>query len=125
MASRLCPLTVGLLVSTHSCTVPPLYTQIVRQQQVPAELLYAVASSESGTHMYPVAVSVPLPQCEHWLQTAPLPPKETIRYYMMAWSYTKVASRHRDTTDRGIRWFFHSRWQNPTGGAADCPIYSP
>lgn len=71
MASRLCPLTVGLLVSTHSCTVPPLYTQIVRQQQVPAELLYAVASSESGTHMYPVAVSVPLPQCEHWLQTAP------------------------------------------------------
>lgn len=51
MASRLCPLIVGLFVSAHACAVPPLYAQIARQQQVPAELLYAVARAESGTRL--------------------------------------------------------------------------
>ncbi|EAA1042630.1 transglycosylase [Salmonella enterica subsp. enterica] len=51
MASRLCTLTVGLLISAHACAVPPLYEQIARQQQVPAELLYAVARAESGTRL--------------------------------------------------------------------------
>ncbi|EGT5658674.1 lytic transglycosylase domain-containing protein [Citrobacter braakii] len=51
MASRFCPLIVGLLISTHACAVPPLYAQIAHQQQVPAELLYAVAQAESGTQL--------------------------------------------------------------------------
>lgn len=51
MASRLCALIVGLLISAHACAVPPLYAQIARQQQVPAELLYAVARAESGTRL--------------------------------------------------------------------------
>lgn len=51
MASRLCALTVGLLISAHACAVPPLYAQIARQQQVPAELLYAVARAESGSRL--------------------------------------------------------------------------
>lgn len=50
MASRLCPLIV-LLISAHACAVPPLYAQIARQQQVPAELLYAVTRAESGTRL--------------------------------------------------------------------------
>ncbi|HHW9302788.1 TPA: transglycosylase, partial [Salmonella enterica] len=51
MASRLCTLTVGLFISAHACAVPPLYAQIAHQQQVPAELLYAVARAESGTRL--------------------------------------------------------------------------
>ncbi|EEH8831906.1 lytic transglycosylase domain-containing protein [Salmonella enterica] len=51
MASRLCAMIVGLLISAHACAVPPLYEQIARQQQVPAELLYAVARAESGTRL--------------------------------------------------------------------------
>lgn len=51
MASRLCTLICSLLISTYTCAVPPLYAQIARQQQVPAELLYAVARAESGTHL--------------------------------------------------------------------------
>ncbi len=73
MASHLCSLTVGLLISAHACAVPPLYAQIARQQQVPAELLYAVARAESGSRLeqglHPVAVDaeycrnrLPLPQ---------------------------------------------------------------
>lgn len=50
MASRFCPLIV-ILVSAHACAVPPLYAQIARQRQVPAELLYAVARAESGTRL--------------------------------------------------------------------------
>ncbi|ECJ6059053.1 transglycosylase, partial [Salmonella enterica] len=30
MASRLCALTVGLLISARACAVPPLYAQIAR-----------------------------------------------------------------------------------------------
>ncbi len=51
MASRLCALTVGLFINVHACSVPLLYAQIARQQQVPAELLYAVARAESGTRL--------------------------------------------------------------------------
>ncbi|EPC8060024.1 transglycosylase [Yersinia enterocolitica] len=51
MASRRCTLIVSLLVSAHACAVPPLYEQIAHQQQVPAELLYAVARVESGTRL--------------------------------------------------------------------------
>lgn len=51
MASRFCALTGSLLLIGHACAVPPLYAQIARQQQVPAELLYAVARAESGTRL--------------------------------------------------------------------------
>ncbi|HIC1099989.1 TPA: hypothetical protein ACWZ15_004896 [Escherichia coli] len=33
MASRLCALTVGLLISAHACAVPPLYAQIARYME--------------------------------------------------------------------------------------------
>lgn len=51
MASRLCALICGLLISTYTCAVPPLYALIAQQQQVPAALLYAVARAESGTRL--------------------------------------------------------------------------
>ncbi|AKE60092.1 transglycosylase SLT domain-containing protein [Citrobacter farmeri] len=51
MASRCCTLIGGIWFSGYVFAVPPLYEQIAKQQQVPAELLYAVARTESGTRL--------------------------------------------------------------------------